>query len=70
MKNIRSLLLALAGALVVVSHPHSSLAAGYADGVVNYNPGTGYATEFGTGIGYTDPLVALGAHKPRRPSAT
>ena len=67
MKNIRSLLPALAGALVVVSHPQLSLAAGYADGVINYNPGTGYATEFGTGLGYTDPLVALGASQNTTP---
>ena len=67
MKNIRSLLSALVGALVIVSNPHSSFAAGYADGVVNYNPGTGYATEFGTGIGYTDPLVALGAPQTTTP---
>ena len=67
MKNIRSLLLALAGALVIISHPHPSFAAGYADGVINYNPGTGYATEFGTGLGYTDPLAALGAPQTTTP---
>lgn len=36
-------------------------AAQFADRVVDYQSGTGFATEFGTGIGYTNATVALGA---------
>src|SRR6266511_5038627 len=36
-------------------------AANYADSVINYAPGTGYAVEFGTGVGYTNATAALGA---------
>jgi hypothetical protein len=32
----------------------------WASEVIHYTPGTGYATEFGTGLGYTDPTMALG----------
>src|SRR4051812_13917468 len=35
-------------------------AAGFADTVLSYNPGTGYATEFGTGIGFTNSTAAIG----------
>src|SRR6476620_2929045 len=35
-------------------------AAGFADAVLSYNPGTGYATEFGSGIGFTNSTAALG----------
>jgi hypothetical protein len=35
-------------------------AANYADSVMSYSPGIGYATEFGTGIGYTNAAAALG----------
>lgn len=35
-------------------------AAQYADGVVAYSAGTGFATEFGSGIGYTNATAALG----------
>lgn len=40
--------------------PVSSFAQ-YATRVEAYEPGTGYAVEFGTGIPYTDPSTALGA---------
>jgi hypothetical protein len=32
----------------------------YASGIVRYQPGIGYATEFGTQLGYTDASAALG----------
>jgi hypothetical protein len=35
-------------------------AATFADSVVSYNPGTGFATEFGTGAGFTNASAALG----------
>lgn len=52
----KTCLLALASASLVLT----SNAAGFADAVVNYDPGTGYAVEFGSGLGYTDPTTALG----------
>ncbi len=38
----------------------ASLAADFATSVVSYNPGIGFATDFSTGEGYTNALVALG----------
>jgi hypothetical protein len=35
-------------------------AARFADSVIAYSPGTGFATEFGSGLGYTNAVVALG----------
>ena len=35
-------------------------AVGFASSVVSYVPGSGFATEFGTGLGYTNALAALG----------
>lgn len=35
-------------------------AAGFADAVVSYNPGKGFATEFGSGLGYTNISSVLG----------
>lgn len=32
----------------------------WATEIVDYRPGVGYATEWGTGLGYTDPAAALG----------
>jgi hypothetical protein len=40
--------------------PLASRAATYADSVVAYSPGTGFATEFGTGLGFTNAAAALG----------
>ncbi|MBM3837276.1 MAG: hypothetical protein FJ398_04805 [Verrucomicrobia bacterium] len=37
-----------------------SRAAGFADSVVSYNPGTGFAKEFGTGLGFTNTAAVLG----------
>jgi hypothetical protein len=34
--------------------------AGFADSVISYAPGTGFATEFGSGAGYTNAAAALG----------
>lgn len=36
-------------------------AGGFAAGVVDYQPGTGYATDWASGAGYTRPETALGA---------
>lgn len=41
--------------------------AGFVDAVVGYVPGEGYATEFGSGIGYTNTLAVLGAPSTRTP---
>lgn len=38
----------------------TSLQAQWASEVIHYTPGTGYATEWDTGLGYTEPTVALG----------
>jgi hypothetical protein len=35
-------------------------AAGFANSVVSYNPGTGFAKEFGTGLGFTNTAAVLG----------
>lgn len=35
-------------------------AAGFATAVIHYEPGVGYATDWATGAGYTDPGTALG----------
>ena len=35
-------------------------AAGFADAVISYTSGTGFATEFGTGLGFTNVAAALG----------
>lgn len=48
--------LAFASFLAVLS----AHAAGFADSVVSYNPGTGFAKEFGTGLGFTNVTAALG----------
>ncbi|MDZ4818505.1 MAG: hypothetical protein SGJ20_05975 [Planctomycetota bacterium] len=42
----------------------SQAASFYAGQIVNYDPGTGYATEFSTGLGYVVPTAALG--QPQR----
>jgi hypothetical protein len=60
MKNCRLVVLALAGALVMVYPPRPCLADNFASGVEEYESGTGFAVEFGTGLGYTNPLAALG----------
>lgn len=38
----------------------SANAAGFADSVLSYNPGTGFAKEFGTGLGFTNVSSVLG----------
>ena len=38
----------------------SATAAGFADAVIGYNPGAGFATEFGTGLGFTNVAAVLG----------
>lgn len=50
--TLSAVLLALASA--------TGVSAQYASRVVRYEPGAGYAKEFGTGLGYTDPSAALG----------
>lgn len=35
-------------------------ATGFADAVISYNPGTGFAKEFGSGLGYTNITAVLG----------
>lgn len=70
MKNFRSLvrppLRALARMSLVIL-PLTTFAGLHADAVVDYQPGTGFATEFGSGLGYTNAPVALGA--PNRATA-
>lgn len=34
--------------------------AGFADSVISYNPGTGFAKEFGSGLGFTNSVAVLG----------
>lgn len=51
-------LLAIAALTALV--PNGARADQFADSVVNYTPGTGFATEFGTGLPYTNPSAALG----------
>jgi hypothetical protein len=65
MKNVRLSVLALAS--VFLASRSLPAGAASADAVVAYNPGSGYATEFGTGIGYTNPAVVLG--QPNRDTA-
>jgi hypothetical protein len=55
---LSKLFAALAAASVLV--PSVVQAANFADSVLSYSPGTGFATEFGTGIGYTNAAAALG----------
>ena len=43
--------------------------ADYATSATSYNPGTGYATEFGTGLGYTNATAALGEPSRVTPGA-
>lgn len=63
MKKI-CLLLALAGGFVT----STSSAGIFADTVVNYSPGTGFATEFSPpNLGYTNSAVALGQPNPNTP---
>lgn len=47
--------LALAGVFAFEVYP-----AGFADRVIEYNPGTGFATEFGSGLGFTNINAVLG----------
>jgi hypothetical protein len=54
----RSALLELALASIIFTS--TAKAAGYAESVISYNPGTGFATEFGSGAGYTNVAAALG----------
>lgn len=48
--RVRAAVRAIAATLVLT---HAPSLAQYATTVVDYSPGTGYATEFGTGLGYT-----------------
>ena len=48
----------IAATLLVLSA--AAARAEFASDLVNYTPGTGYATEFGTGAGYTNGVAALG----------
>lgn len=55
----------LAFALVSGAHRFESLhAAAFASAVESYNPGTGYAVEFGSGLGYTLESAVLGQPNP------
>lgn len=54
---IPSLLLAAAGSTLILPHAH---ARAYASTVVEYQPGTGFATEWPTGAGYTNQSAILG----------
>jgi hypothetical protein len=47
----------VAAAACTPIHNHGE---GFADAVIAYTPGTGFATEFGTGLGFTNAAVALG----------
>lgn len=53
-----SLRVGLAFASIVLSSP--ILAANFAESIVRYESGSGFATEFGSGAGYTNALAALG----------
>ena len=55
------------GALLVLSA--TTAWADYATSATSYNPGTGYATEFGTGVGYTNATAALGEPSRVTPGA-
>lgn len=48
------------GLLATVAGQWDSVAGGFAAGVIDYQPGVGYATDWATGAGFTDPLTALG----------
>jgi hypothetical protein len=54
----KSVVPALLGVVLLSSSP--AALGQYAAQVAGYNPGTGYATEFGTGLGYTLADAALG----------
>ena len=56
MLQLRTLGLALASVVIA----SSGNAAGFADSVLSYNPGTGFAKEFGTGFGFTNLAAVLG----------
>ena len=56
MLQFRTLGLALATVIIV----SSADATGFADSVLSYNPGTGFAKEFGTGLGFTNLAAVLG----------
>jgi hypothetical protein len=62
----KSLSPVLVAASLVSSHTQ---AAQYADSVISYSPGAGFATEFGTGLGYTNASVALGEPARSNPGA-
>jgi hypothetical protein len=51
---------ALAGAFLFTSIATAIATGNFAAAVVGYSPGTGFATEFGTGLGYTNATAALG----------
>jgi len=53
---MKKLIIGLALASVIPA-VHSE---GFADSVISYNPGIGFATEFGTGLGFTNSASALG----------
>ena len=46
--------------LALASVFNSTRGDGFADSVLSYNPGTGFATEFGSGLGFTNSAAALG----------
>ncbi len=56
MKTVRSLGLALVAGITFITAAQAQ----FADSVVNYTSGTGFATEFGSGLGYTNATAALG----------
>ena len=66
MKTVPFTLLALASSLILTA-PLPLCGAAFADAVVAYNPGAGFATEFGSGLGYTNTGAALG--QPNRDTA-
>src|SRR5262245_1135048 len=55
MLKLRFAGLALASVFPVLTH-----ATDFAESVIAYNPGTGFATDFSTGAGYQNALAALG----------
>ena len=54
----RAALWAMGWGVACIAAPHGR--AQHASAVLRYEPGEGYATEFGTGIGYTNALAVLG----------